>query len=390
MLKVFCPKILLMADCDKMKRLFFVTNVDWFFISHRLPLALNAIRQGYDVYLLSRDTGKKQFLQEKGIHFIDIPFDRSGSNPFHELKCILLLYRNYRKYRPNIIHHITLKAALLGSVAAKLSKQHNVVNAISGLGYNFINGRDGGLQKLIKVLIRITFKSKYFSFILQNPDDVNMIREFDLVPLYHIFLIKGSGVNLNEFVCSKAPDRVPLKILFPARILLDKGVMEFIGAAKLLQSKFMGKVKFILAGDCDKENLAVLGEEKLKALLVTDYIEWIGYQSKMFFIYTDSDIVVLPSYREGLPKSLIEACAVGRPIVTTDVPGCRECVKSEYNGYLVPPRDIGALADAIELLINDGVKRKEFGVNSRLLAEKEFSIDKVVQQTFDIYHSLYR
>ena len=180
-----------------MKRLFFVTNVDWFFISHRLPLALNAIRQGYDVYLLSRDTGKKQFLQEKGIHFIDIPFDRSGSNPVHELKCILLLYRNYRKYRPNIIHHITLKAALLGAVAAKLSKQHNVVNAISGLGYNFINGRNGGLQKLIKVLIRITFKSKYFSFILQNPDDVNMIREFDLVPLSHIFLIKGSGVNLN-------------------------------------------------------------------------------------------------------------------------------------------------------------------------------------------------
>lgn len=333
---------------------------------------------------------KNQFLQEKGIHFIDIPFDRSGSNPVHELKCILLLYRNYRKYRPNIIHHITLKAALLGAVAAKLSKQHNVVNAISGLGYNFINGRNGGLQKLIKVLIRITFKSKYFSFILQNPDDVNMIREFDLVPLSHIFLIKGSGVNLNEFVCSKAPDRVPLKILFPARILLDKGVMEFIGAAKLLQGKFMGKVKFILAGDCDKENLAVLGEEKLKALLVTDYIEWIGYQSKMFFIYTDSDIVVLPSYREGLPKSLIEACAVGRPIVTTDVPGCRECVKSEYNGYLVPPRDIEALADAIELLINNDVKRKEFGVNSRLLAEKEFSIDKVVQQTFDIYHSLYR
>ena len=163
-----------------------------------------------------------------------------------------------------------------------------------------------------------------------------------------------------------------------------------IDAAKLLQKRFIGKVKFILAGDCDKENLAVLGEEKLRSLLVDDYIEWIGYQAQMFPIYTDSDIVVLPSYREGLPKSLIEACAVGRPIVTTDVPGCRECVKSGYNGYLVPAKDSRALADAIGLLIEDDAKRKEFGRNSRLLAEEEFSIDKVVRQTFDIYQSIIR
>ena len=255
---------------------------------------------------------------------------------------------------------------------------------------NFTNGRNGILQKLIRTLIRIAFKSKSFSFILQNPDDVGMIKGFNLVPSSHIFLIKGSGVDLNEFVFSQAPGKTQLKVLFPARILLDKGVMEFIDAAKLLQKRFIGKVKFILAGDCDKENLAVLGEEKLRSLLVDDYIEWIGYQAQMFPIYTDSDIVVLPSYREGLPKSLIEACAVGRPIVTTDVPGCRECVKSGYNGYLVPAKDSRALADAIGLLIEDDAKRKEFGRNSRLLAEEEFSIDKVVRQTFDIYQSIIR
>ena len=378
------------ADYDKMKRLFFVTNVDWFFISHRLPLALDAIQQGYEVYLLSRDTGRKQFLQERGIRFIDIPFDRSGSNPLHELKCIFQLYTNYRKYSPDIIHHVTLKAALLGSVAAKLSGQHNVVNAISGLGYNFTNGRNGALQKLIRTLIRIAFRSKSFSFILQNPDDVGMIKDFDLVPSSHIFLIKGSGVDLNEFTFSRAFGKNLLKVLFPARILLDKGVMEFIDAAKLLQERFIGKVKFMLAGDCDKENLAVLGEEKLRSLLVDDYIEWIGYQAQMFPIYTDSDIVVLPSYREGLPKSLIEACAVGRPIVTTDVPGCRECVKSGYNGFLVPAKDAVSLAEAIEALVTDDEKRKIFGVNSRLLAEKDFSIDKVIQKTFNIYRSLYK
>lgn len=373
-----------------MKRLFFVTNVDWFFISHRLPLALDAIRQGYEVYLLSLDTGKKQYLEKKGIHFIDIPFKRSGSNPFHELKCIFLLYKYYKRYRPNIIHHVTLKAALLGSVAAKLAGRHNVVNAISGLGYNFTNGRNGGLQKMIKALIHIAFRSRYFSFILQNPDDVGMIKELNLVPSSHIFLIKGSGVDLNEFTYSEVPDIFPLCILFPARILLDKGVMEFIDAAKFLQNRYSGRVRFILAGDCDKENLAVLGEKELKSLLIPDYIEWIGYQQNMFPIYEKSDIVVLPSYREGLPKSLIEACAIGRPIVTTDVPGCRECVKPGYNGILVPAKDAVSLANAIETLIIDDEKRKEFGRNSRLLAEDEFSIDKVVQCTFDIYHSLYK
>ncbi|WP_300705020.1 glycosyltransferase family 4 protein [Bacteroides sp.] len=373
-----------------MKKLFFVTNVDWFFISHRLPLALHAIRQGYEVYLLSRDTGKKQLLQERGIHFIEIPFDRSGSNPFHELKCVFLLYKSYRRCRPDIIHHITLKAALLGSVAAKLSRQCNVVNAISGLGYNFTNGRNGKLQKLIKLLIRIAFKSENFSFILQNPDDVAMIEGLDLIPSSQIFLIKGSGVDLDKFVYSKAPNVIPLKVLFPARILLDKGVMEFINAAKLLYGNFCGKVKFVLAGDCDKENRAVLGEKELKSLLIPNYIEWIGYQKDMIPIYENCDIVVLPSYREGLPKALIEACAIGRPVITTDVPGCRECVRWGYNGCLVPAKDEKSLADAVKTLLLDNKMRINFGLNSRILAEEEFSIDKVIQSTFDIYHSLYK
>lgn len=367
------------------KRLFFVTNVDWFFISHRLSLAIHAVKLGYDVYLLTLDTGRKKELLEQGIHFINIPFKRSGSNPFHELKCILLLYWYYIKYKPDIIHHITLKAALLGSVAAKLASNYHVVNAISGLGYNFTNGRNGWLQKTIKLFIHLAFRSKHFSFILQNPDDAAMIESLNLVPNSHIFLIKGSGVDLSIYSYSKALSGCPLKVLFPARILLDKGVMEFIGAAKILEKDFYGKVKFILAGDCDKENLAVLGEDRLKELLVLNYIEWIGYQNNMFSVYESSDIVVLPSYREGLPKSLIEACAIGRPIVTTDVPGCRECVKVGYNGYLVPVKDINLLAMSIRELLIDEEKRNEYGLNSRLLAEAEFSIDKVIQQTFQIY-----
>ena len=368
------------------KKLFFVTNVDWFFKSHRIPLAIHAIEQGYDVFLLTLDTGYKKELQNLGIHFIDIPFKRSGSNPFHELKCIFLLWYYYRKYKPDIIHHITLKAALLGSSSAKLAGNKHVVNAISGLGYNFTDGRNGILQRIIKYFIRLAFKSRDFSFILQNPDDVEMIQGLKLVPASHVFLIKGSGVDLNEYFFSEALNAYPLKVLFPARILHDKGVMEFINAAKILEKDFYGRVKFILAGDCDKENLAVLGEEELRKYLIPDYLEWIGYQKNMLSVYQNSDVIVLPSYREGLPKALIEACAIGRPIVTTDVPGCRECVKHGYNGYLVSVKTVNELADSIKELLLDADKRSEYGRNSRLIAEEEFSIERVIELTFRIYH----
>lgn len=363
-----------------------MANVDWFFISHRLPLATHAVESGYDVYLLSLNTGHKRELSERGIHFIDIPFKRSGSNFFHELKCIFLLSWYYIKYNPDIIHHITLKAALLGSAAAKLARNFHVVNAISGLGYNFTDGRDGWLQKIIKLFIQFAFKNKKFSFILQNPDDVKMIQKLKLVLDSHIFLIRGSGVDLNVYSYSEPSGQLPLTVLFPARILLDKGVMEFIDAAKILKDEFYGKVKFVLAGDCDKENLAVLGEDKLKELLIPDYIEWIGFQKDMLPVYQNSDLVILPSYREGLPKSLIEACAVGRPIVTTDVPGCRECVKVGYNGYLVPEKDPESLSASIRKLLLDTEDRLKYGRNSRSFAEAEFSIDKVIQQTFGIYN----
>ena len=160
--------------------------------------------------------------------------------------------------------------------------------------------------------------------------------------------------------------------------------MEFLNAAKLIREKVNEKAIFILAGNCDNNNLAVLKEEILLDYLEDGYIEWIGYQQKMFDVYVNSDIVVLPSYREGLPKSLIEACAVGRPIITTDVPGCRECVVDGYNGYLVPAKDIEKMSEYLLKLIGDSELRKELGLNSRKLAEREFSINNVIEKTFSI------
>lgn len=368
-----------------MKKLFYIVNVDWFFISHRLPLAIHAMKQGFVVYILTADTGRRSELESLGIQFISIPFKRSGSNPFHELKCVYLLWYNIRKIQPDIIHNITLKAALLASLASKLAGAKNVINAISGLGYNFTDNRKGLLQRIVKFMICFAFRSSTYSFILQNPDDVKMIDQLQLVDRKRLYLIKGSGIDLNLFYFQFPPNQDTLKILFPARILLDKGIKELIDAAHILQKELQGKIEFILAGDCDKENLAVFPEEELRKELVLGYITWVGFQKDMYSLYVNCDIVVLPSYREGLPKSLIEACAVGRPIVTTDVPGCRECVVEGGNGWLVPAKDSQALAVALKKLIDNKSMRYEFGIQSRKLAERDFSIDGVINKTFSIY-----
>jgi glycosyltransferase involved in cell wall biosynthesis len=371
----------------KNKTLFFVVNVDWFFLSHRLPLALYAVKKGYGVYLLTADTGRIKELDNSGIHFINIPFKRSGTSIIHELKCIFLLAKYYSRYKPDIIHHVSLKAALLGSLAAKISGRRQVINAISGFGYNFTDSRNGLVQKIIKVMIKIAFKSN-FHFILQNPDDIAMMSGFNLTESSHLVLIKGSGVDLDFFVHSKFLKKEYLQLLFPARILRDKGVVEFIEAAKSISALVKGKVVFTLAGSIDTENLASLSKEELVTLLEKGYIEWIGYQQDMCDVYMASDIVVLPSYREGLPKSLIEAAAIGRPIITTNVSGCKECVIDGYNGFLVPPKSASELAKAMLVLIKDENLRLEFGKNSRKLAEKEFSIDSVIRATFNLYENI--
>ena len=203
-----------------------------------------------------------------------------------------------------------------------------------------------------------------------------------------IHLIKGSGVDLNQFAFSEEMVKEKVRIILPSRMLFDKGVVEFITAAEKIKARVFNKAEFILVGDCDTINLAGILEDQLKKMTDYPYIQWIGFQQNIYQIMQEADIVVLPSYREGLPKSLIEAAAVGRPIITTDTQGCRECVIEDYNGYLVPVKDTELLSRRMETLINDPVKRKKMGKNSRLLAEREFSIDKVVKAHLAIYDTL--
>ncbi|MDR0789410.1 MAG: glycosyltransferase [Bacteroidales bacterium] len=369
-------------------KLFIVVNNDTFFLSHRLPIALAALREGYDVTIVTKDNGYKDKIESYGLKFKNLNFNRSKRDVIFKVGNIYKLYKIYRKERPDIIHHVTLYCSIIGCCAAKLAGTSSAVNAISGGGYNFTNGRNGLKQKVLRFVMNMVFRNKNYHYILQNNDDLAEFKQSNHSPLENYHLIKGSGVSLMDFSYQEPTTKEKLRVLLPARILWDKGIREFIAAATILKDKFLNSVEFIILGHFDKQNGANVSKKELFSLIDNQYIKWIDFSPKIIYHLTNADIVVLPSYREGLPKSLIDACAIGRPIITTNTHGCKECVLDGYNGYIVPVKDSKALAQKIELLLNDEQKRREMGKNSRLFAEANFNIESVIEKHLEIYNVL--
>lgn len=370
-----------------MKKYFMVVNVDWFFLSHRLPLALKMKSLGYDVHILTKDSGRKQDILDEGLKFVDMPFERSGKNPLKEISTIQTLRKLFKKEQPEIIHNVTIKPALYGSIAAKLAKlKHTqVVNAISGLGYNFTDGRDGFLQKIVKRIMRYAYSGNV-KFIFQNPDDTALYKSMGFLH-DNYKIIKGAGVDADAYPFTPIIPKEKIEIVTTARMLADKGIRELIEAANILRKKYEGKIIFKMIGDVDPGNPSALSKEELEAACIPGYVEWKGHNKDVRPALIAADIVCLPSYREGLPKSLIEAMAIGRAIVTTDVPGCRECVAEGVNGYMVPAKDANALALALEKLILDDSLRTSMGVASRTKMLQELSLEKVLKETIAFYES---
>lgn len=367
-------------------RIIFVVNVDWFFLSHRLPIAKEAINFGFEVIVVASDTGVAKEFENYGIKFINVPFSRSGVNPIFEVLNLVKLFKIYFLLKPDIVHHITLKPVIYGSIIAKLLNIKNIVNAISGLGYNFTQERKNIISRIMIFLMHIGFNNK-LNIIFQNQDDFDELNNLKVIShLNKIFFIKGSGVNLNQFYPAKFPDFEKIKILLPSRMLWDKGVMELYEASLILKSNYYKKIQFILAGIADEDNKAGVPVVFLNHWQDGEYVKWIGYQSEMINVYKNAHIVILPSYREGIPKSLIEACAMGRAIITTEAIGCKECVDESINGLKVPIKDVQALVNAIEYLVKNPIKIIEMGKASRLKAEKEFNINLVVKTHLAIYN----
>lgn len=371
------------------KRILYIVNVDWFFLSHRLPLALAMKEDGYDVYILTKDTGKRTEIEGYGLSFINIDFERSGKNPFDELFVLIRILKCIYKYKPSLVHNVTIKPSIYASIVSKLTRRSeiNIINAITGLGYNFIGDKKGFVQQILKSLMSIAFKRKV-NFIFQNPDDLDLYQQLGYLKHNKFKLIKGAGVEHTEFSYHLPKPKKRLQVVLTARMLKDKGILEFIDAANILESRWKSNATFKLIGDIDIENPSGITIEELQNHLVGEYIVWEGFCSDVKPILANADIVCLPSYREGLPKSLIEAMAIGRPIVTTDVPGCRECVEQNYNGLLVPPKDSRRLANALETLLLDADLRLRMGENSREKMVKELSLNKVIADTLAFYQEV--
>jgi len=365
-------------------RIIYVVNVDWFFISHRLPLAIEAKKRGYEVTIATTNTGRFKELEDLGFKMYDLKIDRSGTNPLKEFFLIIRLIIILRKVHATIIHNVTLKMSIYCSIATRFLQNGKVINAISGLGYNFTADRKTKSQKIIFILMKFAFKKRGFSFIFQNPEDLQLFQNLKLDQGNKLILIKGAGVDLNKFKFSERNNKNIISFILTARILKDKGISEFITASKIVTTKFPD-TKFKLVGDIDNENPASFTADELANELTGTNIDWLGQRNDIFELLKDSDIMVFPSYREGLPKSLIEAAAVGLPIITTDAVGCRDCVDEGINGFLVPIGDPNILAEKMIVLIENPAMINEMGKASRIKAENEFSLAMVIEKTFEIY-----
>ena len=370
------------------RRLLFVVNNPAFFLSHRLPLAQGAQHAGFEVHVATMDGRAVAEINAHGLTHHIIPMSRSGKHPIEELRTIYALWRLFRDLRPNLVHAVTIKPVLYGGIAARLAAVPAYVAAISGLGFIFTraSARFDPLRWAATALYRLALGHGNSRVIFQNENDRDVLRRAGVVRAEQVVMIRGSGVDLNKFQASPEPEESPVAMM-ASRLLIDKGVSEFVEAARMTQGHASG-LRWRLAGSLDPGNPASVTAEQLALWQKEGVVEFLGEQSDIAALYRQSHMVVLPSYREGLPKSLVEAAACGRAVVTTDVPGCRDAIEPGVTGLLVPARDARALADAAIRLANDPYVRKNMGLAGRRLAEREFDIARIVQAHLDLYRQL--
>ncbi|WP_028484060.1 glycosyltransferase family 4 protein [Thioalkalivibrio sp. ALE17] len=369
-------------------KLLFVVNDFGFFVSHRLAVGVGARDAGFDVYVAAPGEPPAE-LGEQDLKAVPVPISRRGANPFAEARSLWALYRLFRHLRPDLVHLVTIKPVLYGGMMARLARVPAVVSAISGLGTLFTTsgGRAGLMRRVAQAMYRVALGHGNQTVILQNPDDrMALIREGGLRE-EKTEIIRGSGVDLEGYACHAEPLGTPV-VVMAVRLLREKGIEEFIEAARLVVARGV-QARFLVVGDPDPGNPSSVSAEDVDRWRAEGVAEFLGFRQDIARIFRESHVVVLPSYREGLPKVLIEAAACGRAVVTTDVPGCRDAIEDGETGVLVPVRDVPALADALQALVEDPERRQAMGRAGRALAEREFAIEKVVDAHLEIYRRLH-
>ncbi len=369
-------------------KILYLVSEDWYFCSHRLPMARAARDAGYEVVVLTRLNEHVEPIAREGFRPLPLRLKRGSLNPFGSAATVLDIARTYRRERPDLVHHVNLKMCLLGSAAARLAGVPRIVNALTGLGFVFTAEglRAGVLRVLVLTALRTLSSRPSVRVVVQNRDDYEMVVTRRIAGSDRVAIVPGSGVDVRRFCVRPEPDGPPT-VTFVGRMLHDKGIREIVDAARLLRRR--GRtVRFVLVGPTDPENPQSIAAETLARWTADGLVDWVGYREDIPAVWADATLAVLPSYREGMPMSLLEAAASGRPLIATDVPGCRDLVRHGETGLLVRPRDPTALADAIERLIDAPELRHALGRAARARAESGFSDAVVADATVRLYRSL--
>ncbi len=376
-----------------MKKLYIIVNIDTFFLSHRKEIALRARQEGFDVTIVANDTGKGDTIRQLGLNFVDLPINKAGLNLLEEIKTFLYLYKLFKSGSPDIVHAVGMKTILWGGLAARLAGVKGFVSAVSGLGVMFSPEYNTGLKKVLSesvlwVMRYIHRNSRGVYSIFHNTEDLDLFVANKIIARDYCVRTMGSGIDLKEYSYKPDIEAERLRVLFTARMVEDKGVLTLIEAANKLRDSYKDRVEFFLCGGLDTNPLAIT-RERLEALCDGTYIKWLGRRDDVQQLLESCHLFAFPSYyKEGLPKSCIEAAAVGRPIITCDSTGCRDTVIDGKTGFLIPAKDSDALAEKLRILFDDAALRREMGCNARKFAEEKFSIETVVQSHIDIYNSI--
>jgi glycosyltransferase involved in cell wall biosynthesis len=366
-------------------------NTDWYLYNFRRSLAVALKELGHELLLLSPPGPHGERLRALGLRWEPVDMARRSLNPLREAWLVWHLARRLRREGPDVVHGFTIKCAVYGALAARLAGVRGRVASVAGLGYVFISDSPKArlLRPIVRMLLRMALDGRDARLILQNPDDVALFTQAGLCDPARVRLIEGSGVDCSRFAppAWRPEAGAPLRVLLPARLLWDKGIAELVDAARLLRGE--GRtVRIQLAGEPDPGNPATVPEARVRGWVAEGLVEWLGHVDDMPALFAAVDVVVLPSYREGLPKGLIEAAACERALVATDVPGCREVVSHERDGLLVPARDGAALARAIARLDDDPALRQRLGAAARTKALERFDEQGVITRTLAVYGEL--
>lgn len=378
------------------KKIVYLVNHVAFFVSHRLPLAINAKKNGYDVVLITGLAGSNvmesealKLLKKYNIKHIRVGLSASKFNIFSELVGLFNLTYNLIKLRPSILHTVSTKGIIYGGLLAKFLNIKSLVISYAGMGYLFTGETNFKLRSLQFIFIRLQkfiLNHKNLKVIVQNEDDKKFLINLNVIKKNDIILIKGSGVDLKKFKFSNLKEAKNI-VLFPSRLLKNKGVIEFLKAAEQLAVKYP-TWRFILAGSIDYDHPTNVNFKEIENYFKIKNIEWIDHQINIIKLYIKSSIICLPSYREGMPKSILEAAAIGRPVITTNAVGCRESILNNKTGIIVPVKDVDKLSKAMELLIINKQLRHKYGKEARSFAEKYFDLEDVKNKVQKIYNLL--